>query len=42
MTSEGFLIPDCYHGDITHANRRYGRWVLKQISTIVNDGVCFK
>ena len=31
LTAEGFLEPDCYAKDVTHANRRYGEAVFKQI-----------
>lgn len=31
VTSSGFLAPDCYANDVTHANRRYGEAVFKQI-----------
>ena len=31
VTASGFLQPNCYATDATHANRRYGEAVLKQI-----------
>jgi hypothetical protein len=31
VTSDGYLEPNCYAKDVTHANRRYGEAVLKQI-----------
>jgi hypothetical protein len=31
VTAEGFLAPRCYAKDVTHANRRYGEFVLKQM-----------
>lgn len=40
VTKEGFLQPQCYAKDVTHANRRYGEMVLKQILeiTALNGG----
>lgn len=37
LTSEGFLAPDCYAGDATHGNQRYGALVLQQILELVNQ-----
>jgi hypothetical protein len=34
VTSEGYLAPIYYAKDVTHANRRYGEMVLKQILKI--------
>ena len=31
VTPKGYLEPKCYAKDVTHANRRYGEFVLKQI-----------
>ena len=31
ITPKGYLEPKCYAKDVTHANRRYGEFVLKQI-----------
>lgn len=31
VTAKGYLAPRCYAKDVTHANRRYGEYVLKQI-----------
>lgn len=33
LTSEGFLAPDYYAQDATHANSAYGRCVIRQIET---------
>ena len=35
VTPSGFLQPNCYATDATHANRRYGEAVLKQILELV-------
>jgi hypothetical protein len=34
LTPEGYLAPRCYAKDVTHANRRYGEFVLRQISKL--------
>lgn len=34
VTHEGFLAPTCYAKDVTHANRRYGEHVLRQIAKL--------
>ena len=34
VTPAGFLVPQCYAKDVTHGNRVYGDYVLKQISKI--------
>jgi hypothetical protein len=34
VTAKGFLAPRCYANDVTHANRRYGEFVLKQMIEI--------
>lgn len=34
VTPEGYLKPSCYANDVTHANRRYGELVLRQISKV--------
>ena len=34
VTASGFLDPRCYATDVTHANRRYGEYVLRQIVEI--------
>jgi hypothetical protein len=34
VTPAGFLSPRCYAKDVTHANRRYGEFVLKQMLEI--------
>lgn len=34
VTDEGYLAPRCYAKDVTHANRRYGEYVLKDILKI--------
>lgn len=34
VTAKGYLAPRCYAKDVTHANRRYGEFVLKQILQI--------
>ena len=34
VTPEGYLAPRCYARDVTHANRRYGEYVLRQISKV--------
>jgi hypothetical protein len=34
LTSAGYLDPRCYATDVTHANRRYGEYVLRQIVEI--------
>ena len=36
LTEQGFLAPTYYAKDATHANRRYGELVLKQILEIVS------
>ncbi len=38
VTEEGFLAPRCYAKDATHANRRYGELVLRQIMEITGGG----
>jgi hypothetical protein len=38
VTGKGFLAPRCYANDVTHANRRYGEFVLKQMLQIAGDG----
>ena len=43
ITEDGYLLPAYYGNDVTHANRRYGELVLKQINAIAgasaNQGV---
>lgn len=34
VTAAGFLAPRCYANDVTHANRRYGEFVLRQMLEI--------
>jgi hypothetical protein len=34
LTPEGYLAPRCYAADVTHGNRRYGEYVLKDILKI--------
>jgi hypothetical protein len=34
VTATGFLAPRCYASDVTHANRRYGEFVLRQMLEI--------
>jgi hypothetical protein len=34
VTPAGYLNPSCYAADVTHANRRYGEYVLRQIAKI--------
>ena len=36
LGEDGFLVPDCYANDATHANRRYGDLVLRAIATIAS------
>lgn len=36
LDAEGFLIPHYYGRDATHANRRYGELVLRQILTVTD------
>ena len=38
VTPEGYLEPSCYASDVTHANRRYGEAVLKQIMKLADGG----
>lgn len=38
LTPEGFLAPDFYAKDATHANRRYGQSVLNQIAALDAGG----
>ena len=38
VTSEGYLEPSCYANDVTHANRRYGEAVLKQVMKLAEGG----
>ena len=38
VTSEGYLEPNCYAKDVTHANRRYGEAVLKQVMKLAEGG----
>jgi hypothetical protein len=39
LTDEGYLHPQSYANDVTHANRRYGALVLHQISKITRTGL---
>jgi hypothetical protein len=34
LTCDGYLAPHCYAKDVTHANRRYGEYVLHQMSKL--------
>ena len=36
LTSKGYLKPEYYANDATHANADYGELVLQQIENIVN------
>lgn len=36
VTDEGFLAPRCYAKDVTHANRRYGEYVLKDMLKVTD------
>lgn len=36
LTAKGFLDPRCYAKDVTHANRRYGEFVLKQMLALAS------
>lgn len=36
QTSDGFLHPDYYAGDVTHANRAYGDVVLRQLAQLIS------
>ena len=38
VTPEGYLEPTCYAKDVTHANRRYGEAVLRQILKLSTAG----
>jgi hypothetical protein len=38
VTEDGYLQPLYYGNDVTHANRRYGELVLKQINALMNAG----
>jgi hypothetical protein len=38
ITARGFLAPRCYAKDVTHGNRRYGEFVLKQILELSEGG----
>jgi hypothetical protein len=38
VTPKGFLAPRCYAKDVTHANRRYGEFVLKQMLDLAGSG----
>ena len=38
VTPEGYLEPSCYAKDVTHANRRYGEAVLRQIVGLTGTG----
>jgi hypothetical protein len=38
VTDEGYLAPRCYAKDVTHANRRYGEYVLKDILKVTDTG----
>ena len=38
VTPKGYLAPKCYAKDVTHANRRYGEFVLKQILELGEHG----
>jgi hypothetical protein len=38
VTPKGFLAPLCYAKDVTHANRRYGEFVLKQMLDLAGTG----
>jgi hypothetical protein len=37
VTDKGYLAPNCYAKDVTHANRRYGEFVLKQILELAEE-----
>lgn len=37
LTPEGFLASRCYAKDVTHANRRYGEFVLKQMLELASN-----
>ena len=37
QTADGFLAPECYAEDATHANAEYGRAVLQQVLEIAAD-----
>lgn len=39
VTAEGFLAPRCYAKDVTHGNRRYGEFVLKQMLELIGTQV---
>jgi hypothetical protein len=38
VTAEGYLSPDYYAKDVTHANRRYGAAVIEQILQLAEQG----
>jgi hypothetical protein len=38
VTADGFLEPSCYAKDVTHANRRYGEAVFRQILEVTGTG----
>ena len=38
MTPEGYLSKRCYAKDVTHGNRRYGEYVLKDILQLTGTG----
>jgi GGDEF domain-containing protein len=38
VTPNGYLEPSCYAKDVTHANRRYGEAVLRQIIRVASGG----
>jgi len=38
VTPNGYLVPSCYANDVTHANRRYGEAVFRQILKLTTAG----